>query len=84
MMHHWPYMTTGKTGRHGKARHVTVRCLRIFIYCYIFGSACLFWNKQATNILKPIKILLLMVPFHNGTLKFCELGLRGDRHWLVE
>ena len=23
MMHHWPYMTTGKTGRHGKARHVT-------------------------------------------------------------
>ena len=35
-----------------------VRCLRIFIYCYIFRSACLFWNKQATNILKTIKILL--------------------------
>ena len=24
MMHHWPHMTTGKTGRHGKARHVTL------------------------------------------------------------
>ena len=23
MMHHWPHMTTGKTGRHGKARHAT-------------------------------------------------------------
>ena len=25
-----------------------------------------------------------MVQCHNGTLKFCELGLRGDRHWLSE
>ena len=47
-------------------------------------SACLFWNKQATHILKTIKILLLMVQFHNGTLKSCELGLGGDRHWLSE
>ena len=23
MMHHWPYTTNGKTGCHGKARHVT-------------------------------------------------------------
>ena len=23
MMQHWPHMTTGKTGRHGKARNVT-------------------------------------------------------------
>ena len=25
-----------------------------------------------------------MVQFHNGTLRFCELGLGGDRHWLSE
>ena len=58
---------------------LNICCLRIFIYCYIFRIACLFWNKQATNILKTVKILLLMVQFHNGTLKFCKLGLGGDR-----
>ena len=50
----------------------------------IFRSAYLFWNKQATNVLKAINILLLMVQFHNDTLKFCELGLVGDRLWLSE
>ena len=25
-----------------------------------------------------------MVQFHNGTLRFCELGLGGDMHWLSE
>ena len=33
MMHHLPYMTTGKTGRHGKGRHATI----VFI-CDLFVS----------------------------------------------
>ena len=35
-------------------------------FCYIFRRACLFWSKQATNILINIKLLLLMVQFYNA------------------
>ena len=37
-------------------------------------SACLFWSKQATNILKTIKILFLLVPFHNAPSNFANLA----------
>ena len=30
------------------------------------------------------KIFLSVVQFQYGTLRFCELGLRGDGHWLSE
>ena len=53
-----------------------VRCLIILIYCYIFRSACLFWSKQATNILKTIKHFLLMVQFHNAPSNFVNLTSR--------
>ena len=46
----------------------------ILISCYIFRSACLFWSKQATNILKIIKILLLMVQFHNAPSNFAKVA----------
>ena len=32
----------------------------------MFRNDCLFCSKQATNILKTIKFLLLMVQFHNA------------------
>ena len=43
----------------------------------LFRSVCLFWSKQATNILKNIKILLLMVQLHNATSEFTHLA-SGD------
>ena len=41
---------------------------------YILRNACLFWSKQATNILKTLKILLLMVQFHSAPSKFANLA----------
>ena len=49
-----------------------------------FRNACLFWSKQATHILKTIKILLLMVQFHNAPSNFENLASGGGRHWLSE
>ena len=62
-----------------------VTCLRTLIYCYIFRNVCPFWTKHATFF----KILLVYSTFkgtisYKCTLKVCELGLRGDRHWLLE
>ena len=34
--------------------------------------------------LKTIKILLLMVQFHNAPSNFVNLASGGDRHWLSE
>ena len=70
--------------RCGYLNAAIVHCLRILIYCYNFRSACLFWSKQATNILKTTKILLLMVQFHNTPSNFANLASWGDRHWLSE
>ena len=49
--------------------------LKNLIYCYIFRSACLFWSKQATNILKTIRILLLVVQYHNAPSNFANSAL---------
>ena len=43
---------------------------------FFFRSACLYWSKQATNILKTIKILHLMVQFHNAPSNFVNLASR--------
>ena len=48
--------------------------LQNFHLFYIVRSACLFWSKQATNILKIIKILFLMVLFHNAPSNFTNLA----------
>ena len=44
------------------------------MHCYIFRSVCLFWSKQAKNILKNIKILLLIAQFHNAPPNFANLA----------
>ena len=43
----------------------------------ILRSVCLFWSKQATNILKTINILLLMTQFHIMHSKILQTWPRG-------
>ena len=37
-------------------------------------SVRLFWSKQATNILKTIKMILLMLQFHNAPSNFANFA----------
>ena len=60
-----------------------IHCLRILIYCYIFICVCLFWSKQATNILKAINFFLLMAQFYNAPSNLANLtsGETGTGYW---
>ena len=48
MMHHWPHMTTGKTGRHVKARHVTIFINNSFAFVRSYAANQIMWQLSLT------------------------------------